>query len=132
VAFPTRPVEALIALSVVAAAAEVARPDRPGLLSRAPFLLAGCFGLLHGMGFAGALAELGLPTEQVPLALFAFNAGIELGQLALVAPALIVAWLLGHATASRVDRSPALLRGVPGYALGTVAAVWFWQQLGVS
>jgi len=87
---PSAPVEVGIALSLVAVALALARPDGgagAGLVRR-PGALPFAFGLLHGLGFAGALAAAGLPAGALPLALLCFNLGIELGQLALVAVAL--------------------------------------------
>jgi hydrogenase/urease accessory protein HupE len=124
--FPTFFVEALISLSVVVAAAELARSDSGGWFRRAPWLATGAFGLLHGMGFAGALAEVGLPAGEIPTALAAFNLGIELGQLAVVA-ALLGAWAVARRLGD-LQLAPRL-RPLPGYALGTLAAAWFWQNL---
>jgi hydrogenase/urease accessory protein HupE len=125
--FPVAFVESLIAFSIVVAAAEITHPERPGLFARRPALAAGAFGLLHGMGFAGALAEVGLPAGEIPLALLAFNLGIEAGQLVVVAVVLLLARAL---TAPLRAAAPRGLRLVSGYALGTVAAVWFWQRSG--
>ena len=87
---PTAPVEATIALSIVFLASELVRDEgRRGVVARYyPWLVAFSFGLLHGLGFAGALAEVGLPQGEIPLALFAFNVGVELGQLAFVTAVL--------------------------------------------
>lgn len=97
---PSAPVEACIALSLVWLARELALRDAPGrppsMAQRAPWLAAGGFGLLHGLGFAGALAELGVPAGQAPLALAAFNIGIELGQIAVILVALGLGWLIRH------------------------------------
>ena len=84
---PGPPVEAMIALSIVFVAAEIIRGLRgkPGLTARAPWIVAFSFGLLHGFGFAGALAEVGLPQKAIPVALLTFNVGVELGQLIFVA-----------------------------------------------
>ena len=89
---PGPPVEAMIALSIVFVAAEIVHGLRgkPGLTARAPWVVAFTFGLLHGFGFAGALAEVGLPQKAIPVALFTFNVGVELGQLIFVAFALAV------------------------------------------
>ena len=82
------------------------------------------FGLLHGLGFAGALAEVGLPTAEIPLALFSFNVGIELGQLAFVGAVLLVG-----AAIRRVPVAwPQWARAVPAYGIGTMAAFWFLQR----
>ena len=87
---PGPPVEAMIALSIVFVAAEIIHGlrGRPGLTARAPWVVAFSFGLLHGFGFAGALAEVGLPEKAIPVALLTFNVGVELGQLIFVAVVL--------------------------------------------
>jgi hypothetical protein len=78
------------------------------------------FGLLHGFGFAGALSEVGLPTNDIPLALLLFNVGVEAGQLAFVA-----AVLLFVAIGKRIPATPpAWLRPAPAYAIGAVASFW--------
>jgi hypothetical protein len=118
--YPVALVEFLIAVSVFVLALELAREKGGGLLRRYPWWLAGGFGLLHGMGFAGALAEVGLPQSELPLALLFFNIGIELGQLAFIAVAMGL-WFL-------VRRLPlgTLLawRPVPIYTLGSLSAMW--------
>ena len=111
------PVEATIALSIVLVAAEALR-ERETLTRRWPALVAFVFGLVHGLGFAGALKDIGLPLQNVPVALLTFNLGVEAGQLLVVG----VAWgatalLRRYAFASSVRR-PAL------YAIGTLAAYW--------
>lgn len=124
---PPSPIEVLIALSIVAVAAELARGAAGGdrRRGRMPIALALGFGLLHGLGFAGALAEVGLPPGEIPLALFAFNGGIELGQLSFVAVALAAA----AALRALPIRWPAPARLVPAYAIGSLAAFWAWQRL---
>ena len=79
--YPSSLIELLIALSVFVLAVELAgrRPKGESLLSRRPWLMAGLFGLLHGLGFAGALREVGLPEHEIPVSLFSFNVGIEIG-----------------------------------------------------
>src|SRR6185503_14263888 len=76
---PQRPVEAVIALSIVFVAAEIVhgRQGREGVTARAPWVVALTFGLLHGLGFAGALSEVGLPQGYIPLALLFFSVGVE-------------------------------------------------------
>ena len=126
---PGPPVEAAIALSIVLLAVELvhARRGEPGLGARWPWLVAFAFGLLHGFGFASALLDVGLPQGDIPLALFAFNVGVELGQLAFVAVVLGAA-----ALARRVHRAARLqqhaLRAAP-YVIGTLAAFWFFERL---
>jgi len=124
---PPAPIEALIALSIVAVAAELARGarDRDRRRGHLPIYVALSFGLLHGLGFAGALTEIGLPPEAIPLALFAFNIGIEIGQLLFVAIVLAGMALLRSA---RIDW-PAPARFVPAYTIGCMAAFWTWQRL---
>ncbi|MDG0817031.1 HupE/UreJ family protein [Bdellovibrio svalbardensis] len=88
---PQAPVEVLIALSILVVAVELVRVETgppSSLAARNPPLIAAIFGLLHGLGFAGALAEVGLPSHEIPLALMTFNVGIELGQLVFVAAVL--------------------------------------------
>ncbi len=76
---PSAPVEAVIALSIVFVAAEIIHRwrGRSGLTERSPWIVAFTFGLLHGFGFAGALSEVGLPPDDIPLALLLFNLGVE-------------------------------------------------------
>jgi hypothetical protein len=126
---PQRPVEVLIAASVFVLAVELAR-DGEGprsLLARRPWLMAAAFGLLHGFGFAGALAEVGLPQGDIPLALGSFNVGIELGQLAVVLPALVVLRAVGSLAAGR-RRWP---RVIPAYAIGSIAFLWMLERVAV-
>jgi hydrogenase/urease accessory protein HupE len=124
---PQRPVEAVIALSIVFVAAEIvhARRGREGMAARAPWMVAFTFGLLHGFGFAGALSEIGLPAGHIPLALFFFNVGVEVGQLLFIAAVLSLVALL------RRGRMP--LPGwaelVPPYAIGSVAMFWVLQRI---
>ena len=124
------PVEAVIALSILFLAVEIVRSrvDRgsgPGLTERYPWVVAFSFGLLHGFGFAGALAEVGLPESAIPLALLLFNVGVEAGQLLFVA-----AILLTLAALRRIElRRPVWSWQVPTYAIGSVAAFWTVQRV---
>lgn len=115
---PRAPIEAAIALSILLVAVECLKSG-PSLTRRAPWAVSFGFGLLHGFGFAGALAEIGLPPNQVPLALASFNVGVELGQLGVIAVALGLGRLLVSARL-RVQR----LEPVLVYAMGTAAAYW--------
>jgi len=125
---PARPTEVLIAASVLLLAVELARPAAtPGLLGRVPWVMALAFGLLHGLGFAGALREIGLPAGDVPLALASFNAGVEIGQIAFVVVVLAAGWL----GARVVGTAPRWGRLVPVYTMGTLAAFWCFQRLAV-
>ncbi len=123
VRFPSGLVEVAIAASIFVLAVELARPEGSGLRGR-PWLLAGGFGLLHGLGFAGALAQAGLPADEIPLALFAFNVGIEAGQLLFVLAVLVLRFGLRGATA----RAPIWLGRVPAYAIGSLAAYWSFER----
>jgi hydrogenase/urease accessory protein HupE len=125
---PQAPVEAGIALSICVLAIEIARSNagRITLVQRAPWVVAVLFGLLHGLGFAGALAEVGLPEGEIPLALFAFNLGIEAGQLAFV---VVVRGIL--AVLRRLPlRWPAPVMQLPAYAIGSLAAFWLFERIG--
>jgi hydrogenase/urease accessory protein HupE len=123
---PQAPVEAVVALSIVFAAAEVSRQRVAGdIASRSPWIMAFAFGLLHGLGFGGALKEIGLPQSDVPLALFTFNLGVEAGQLLFVAVVLALIAALDRLLALAMPR----LRGITAYAIGTLAATWFIQRV---
>lgn len=123
---PGPPVEAVIALSIVFVAAEIirGREGKPGLTERAPWVVAFAFGLLHGLGFAGALSEVGLPQQAIPLALLFFNVGVEIGQLAFIAAVLALA----TATRCLPVRAPAWGWRVMPYAIGSVAIFWVIQR----
>jgi hypothetical protein len=121
------PIEAAIALSIILLAREIVVAERGlvHLTHRKPWLVAFIFGLLHGLGFAGALGEIGLPESAIPLALLFFNVGVELGQLLFVVVLIALArvlrrWVRAHAHELR----PAL-----GYALGALATLWFFDRL---
>lgn len=125
VRFPTQWVEVAIAGSLlVLAVGVVHRGSGAGRtpLARHSWGMAFGFGLLHGLGFAGALASVGLPESAIPLALFSFNLGIELGQLCFIA-------IVGTALLA-LQRLPPLpwLRLVPAYAMGTLAAYWCFER----
>jgi hypothetical protein len=124
---PQTATDAAIALSIYVLAVELMR-SRSGhltLMQRMPWLVAGGFGLLHGLGFAGALTTVGLPPGEIPLALFAFNVGIELGQLAFLAVVLA----LTAALARLEVRWPRWTTRVPAYAIGSLAIYWFLDRL---
>ncbi len=126
-ALPGAPVEAVIALSIVFLAREIAMSWRGniGLTERMPWLVAFVFGLLHGLGFAGVLTEIGLPPNAIPMALLSFNIGVEVGQL------LFVAIMLGLAWGGRTwfARSLPLMCRIPPYAIGGVASFWMIERV---
>ena len=123
---PGPPVEACIALSIVFVAAEIIRSHQgeQGLTERAPWLIAFTFGLLHGLGFAGALSEIGLPQQAIPLALLFFNVGVEIGQLAFVA---VVLGLLPLGRRSRLAAPVQSWRLAP-YGIGSIAMFWVIER----
>jgi hydrogenase/urease accessory protein HupE len=123
---PQAPVEAVIALSILFLATELVKQHRgeTGLTTKAPWLVALCFGLLHGFGFAGALTEVGLPQTDIPLALLFFNVGVEVGQLMFVAGVLAITWMIKKMKL----RWPVWVEHVPAYAIGSLAAFWFIQR----
>ena len=122
--YPVALVELLIALSIFLLALELARFDGGGRWWRDPWYLAGSFGLLHGMGFAGALLETGLPQDNILSALLAFNLGIELGQLIFVALAVAIGCVAARSLQSSVKQ----LRSVFVYSLGGLSAMWCMQR----
>jgi HupE / UreJ protein. len=115
------PVEATIALSIVLVAGE-ALHQKQTLARRFPALVAFLFGLVHGLGFAGALKEIGLPENYLSIALLTFNVGVELGQLVIVMAAFIL-WRLSFYWPSLVKARTSIL-----YGIGSVAAYWSWER----
>ncbi|MGE9270783.1 MAG: HupE/UreJ family protein [Verrucomicrobiales bacterium] len=124
---PGPPVEAVIALSIVFLARELAlrNEEAPGLTERYPWLVAVSFGLLHGFGFAGALSEVGLPENQIPIALFNFNLGVELGQLAFIAVMLAGIYLTRKISPTWNERA----RQPVIFATGILAAYWCVERI---
>lgn len=125
---PQRPVEATIALSIALLGVELARRSRDALTSlaeRAPAAIAFAIGLVHGLGFAGALAETGLPRDALALGLLSFHVGLELAQLAFVAVTLGVLALVARVREPRWRRWAEL---GPAYALGTLGTYWFFDR----
>ncbi|MFB6263993.1 MAG: DUF3604 domain-containing protein, partial [Bradymonadaceae bacterium] len=127
---PGRAVETIIALSIVLLAVEVVHRHRGRhtLASRYPWGVAFAFGLLHGLGFAGALASVGLPADALPTALLGFNVGVEIGQLLFVVVALAI-WRGVRTVARRLpsfDRALAspLVPVAAAYVVGTLASFW--------
>lgn len=127
VGLPQKPVEALIALSILFLALEIVRgdPEHPTLTRRHPWVVAFLFGLLHGFGFAGALAEIGLPQDYLVAALLAFNIGVEAGQL------LVIAMLLGAIAAARKFAPAALSPAIrtASYGIGIIGAYWLIDRV---
>ena len=134
VTVPSAVIEALVALSIVFVASELinAIRGRSALTQRWPWVIAFTFGLLHGFAFAGALAEVGLPKDAIPLSLLLFNVGVEIGQLLFVGTAILVIlalrllWKYVPAAWARLSR-PA-----PAYAIGSFAAYWFIERVVIA
>ncbi len=125
---PQQPVEAVIALSILFLAMEIihTKRGRPGAASRWPWLVAFIFGLLHGFGFAGALAEVGLPQQAIPVALIFFNVGVEIGQLLFVSAVLLVGWAL-----HRLKQPVLLARSETAaiYIIGSLSSFWLFERI---
>jgi len=124
---PERPLNACIALSIVFVGVEIVNQQRgeAGLTARYPWAVAFTFGLVHGIGFASALAGLGLERRLLPAALFFFNIGVEIGQLAFVF--LVRALIWAHRRLGAV--LPRWGDALPAYAIGSVSMFWFFGRL---
>jgi len=123
---PQRPVEAVIALSIVFVAVEIVRVRRglESITARAPWLVALTFGLMHGLGFAGGLSEAGLPQGHIPAALLFFSVGVESGHFLFIGAMLSLIGLLRGIHIS----FPRWTELVPPYAIGSVAMSWFIER----
>ena len=124
---PQAPVEAVIALSILFLAKEYmdVLAGKESLSAKHPGLVAFIFGLLHGFGFAGALKEIGFPQADVPLALFSFNVGVELGQLLFVGAAYLLIYFIKQ---SKVKLASWMYK-LPPYVIGSMAAFWLVQRV---
>jgi hydrogenase/urease accessory protein HupE len=124
---PSAPVESAIALSIVFLCVEIihAQQGRAGITLTYPWIVAFAFGLLHGLGFAGALSEIGLPPAEIPMALLFFNIGVEIGQLMFVALVLGIIWGLRKVQ----PESWRWTSAVPAYVIGTIATYWLFERV---
>jgi hydrogenase/urease accessory protein HupE len=124
---PSAPTEAIISLSIVFLATEIihSRNGQIGLTERYPWLIAFIFGLFHGLGFAGALSEIGVPRHEVPLALLTFNLGVESGQILFIIAVLGVVTLLRRLPVSAPEGA---WRWAP-YSIGGIAAFWTIERV---
>jgi len=124
---PPGPTEAVIALSILFLAVEVvhSRQGKYSLTERAPWIVAFIFGLFHGLGFAGALSEVGLPEHAIPLALFMFNVGVESGQILFLSAVLVIMAVLRWLPIAWPAGSWRLMP----YAIGSLAAFWTIQRV---
>ncbi len=127
---PGPPIEAMIALSIAFVAAEIihGRQGAPGLTERFPWLVAFTFGLLHGFGFAGALVEVGLPQQSIPLALLFFNVGVEVGQLLFIGAVFALLAVLRMSGERLRLPPPAWVQAVPPYVIGGLAMFWVIER----
>jgi hypothetical protein len=128
---PGPPVEASIALSIVFVASEIVhrRQGRYSVTQHYPWVVALTFGLLHGFGFAGALAQVGLPQSSIAIALLFFNVGVEIGQVLFVGAVLAViaaGWRVGHRL--RLSQ-PAWIWRIAPYAIGALASFWLVERI---
>jgi len=133
VQIPGPPIEATIALSIMFVASEIihSRQGIPGLTQKYPWVVAFTFGLLHGFGFAGALAQIGLPQASIPIALLFFNVGVEIGQLLFIA-SVFAAIALAQQVTRRIDvPRPTWAWAVPPYVIGGIASYWIIQRVAV-
>jgi hydrogenase/urease accessory protein HupE len=121
-------VEAVIALSIVFLAAEIARGNRETLSHRRPALIASVFGLVHGAGFAAALSEIGLPSTERAAALLFFNLGVEAGQLGIILGVFGAVFLARRFGRIELTAASGLLSRAFAYGLGLVSAFWFVER----
>ena len=128
---PGPPVEASIALSIVFVASEIVhtRQGRYSVTQHYPWVVAFTFGLLHGFGFAGALAEVGLPQSSIPIALLFFNVGVEIGQLLFVGAVLAVITVAWRARRRLRGSQPVWLWRIAPYAIGALASFWLVERV---
>jgi hydrogenase/urease accessory protein HupE len=124
---PSSLIEVVIALTILVLALELAREEgaRESRMRRRPWVMSSVFGLLHGLGFASALREIGLPEHEIPFSLLSFNIGIELGQLFFVFGILALQRLLS----GRLRAVPAWISHVPAYAIGSLSTFWIFQRV---
>jgi hydrogenase/urease accessory protein HupE len=132
VRLPVAPVEAVIALSILFLAVEIAKGRKDSLTYRYPIAVSASFGLLHGFGFAAVLTQIGLPQQDVPVSLLFFNVGVEVGQILFVVGVIAIvsfarkvhalAPILQHSTTARLQRCAA-------YIIGSFASFWMIERI---
>lgn len=130
ISFPSAAIEALVALSILFVALELTpgRRAADGLARRRPWLIAFTFGLLHGLAFAGVLADIGLPPGAAPQALLLFNLGVEFGQLAFIGAVLAVMAVGRRALAAGHCTLPRWAALAPAYLIGGLSAYWLIER----
>ncbi len=122
---PIAPLEAVIALSIIFLAVEIAKRNKTSLTYRYPVVVSSSFGLLHGFGFAAVLAEIGLPSQDFISALLFFNVGVEIGQLLFISVIILVMVALAKVKTLNVSR----VEHITSYAIGSVAVFWFIERI---
>lgn len=122
---PVAFIEAMIALSILFLARELAKPQTNTITKKHLELVAFIFGLLHGFGFSNVLKTIGLPQDEIPLSLFAFNLGIEIGQLLFILAAGSLLLLFK----SLIKKEPKNLKIIIAYFIGSLSAFWFIQRV---
>ncbi len=122
---PIAPLEAVIALSIIFLAVEIAKRNKSSLTYRYPVVVSSSFGLLHGFGFAAVLIEIGLPSKDLISALLFFNVGVEIGQLLFIGAIILLMTALQKVRFLNIRR----IEHVTSYAIGSVAVVWFIERV---
>mgnify|MGYP000459924160 CR=1 FL=1 len=124
---PIRPVEILIAASIVLLGIEIIRKQKghKSLATERPYLISFVIGLIHGCGFASALSEIGLPKGTELLALLLFNLGVELGQFAIVGLTIIALLAIAKISKTALRKTEVFLT----YGLASIAMFWFIQRM---
>ncbi len=130
---PVPPVEAVIALSIVFLATEIARKDRQSLTYRYPVTVSVSFGLLHGFGFAAVLNKIGLPQTEIPTALLFFNVGVEIGQILFIFAVITIFWIVKKLSAIAIPdfqlSNFPIFQTLTVYIIGTLATFWMMQRI---
>jgi len=131
VTIPIEPVEAVIALSIIFLAWEIAKNKQNSLSLRYPVLVSSSFGLLHGFGFAAVLSDIGLPETEKLMALVSFNIGVEIGQIIFVLALFLMLKLVSrfYAFFKQQPLTLVMLRLPMSYLCGVTATFWFIERL---
>ena len=130
---PVPPVEAVIALSIVFLAMEIARGDKQSLTYRYPVAVSVSFGLLHGFGFAAVLNKIGLPQTEIPTALLCFNVGVEIGQIIFVFGVITIYWIAKKLSSIALPKfqlsNIPIFQTLAAYIIGSLATFWMMQRI---
>ena len=118
------PVEAIIALSIVFLATEIAKGERASLTWKYPIAVSGSFGLLHGFGFAAVLNEIGLPETEIVTGLLFFNIGVEVGQILFVMGMILLIKAVKPLLINKQILSFRVLEKTAAYGVGALASYW--------